>query len=117
IRRPPRSTLFPYTTLFRSLEEAARLMVENDCGEIPVVDTSDRPIGVITDRDLVARALSEGKTPPAHTVQSVMTQPAVTVPTDAPIDEVVATMERHQIRRVPVVDAGGCCTGVLPAAA
>ena len=96
-----------------TLEEAARLMVENDCGEIPVLDPSDRPIGVITDRDIVCRAVAEGKNPTAHTVQSVMTQPAVTVRTDAPIDEVVATMERHQIRRVPVVDAGGCCAGII----
>jgi CBS domain-containing protein len=96
-----------------TLDEVAKLMVENDCGEIPVVDTSDRPIGVVTDRDIVCRAVAEGKNPTGHTVESVMSKPVVTVRADAPVDEVVATMERHQIRRVPVVDGGGCCTGII----
>jgi len=96
-----------------TLDEVAKLMVQNDCGEIPIVDTSDRPIGVITDRDIVTRAVAEGKNPTGHTVESVMTRSVVTVRADAPLDEVVATMERHQIRRVPVVDEGGCCTGII----
>jgi len=96
-----------------TLDEVARMMVQNDCGEIPVVDSSDRPIGVITDRDIVVRAVAEGKNPTGHTVESVMTRPVVTVRADAPIEEVVATMERHRIRRVPVVDDGGCCAGII----
>ena len=96
-----------------TLDEVAKLMVQNDCGEIPIVDASDRPIGVITDRDIVVRAVAEGRNPTGHTVESVMTQPVVTVRADAPIEEVVATMERHKIRRVPVVDDGGCCAGII----
>jgi CBS domain-containing protein len=96
-----------------TLDEVAKLMVQNDCGEIPIVDVADRPIGVITDRDIVCRAVAEGKNPTGHTVESVMTQPVVTVRADAPIEDVILTMERHQIRRVPVVDEGGCCTGII----
>jgi CBS domain-containing protein len=96
-----------------TLDEVARLMVQNDCGEIPILDSADHPIGVITDRDIVCRVVAEGKNPSGHTVESVMTGPVVTVRSDAPIEEVVATMERHQIRRVPVVDDGGCCTGII----
>ena len=96
-----------------TLDEVAKLMIENDCGEIPVVDASDRPIGVITDRDIVCRAVAEGKNPAAHTVESVMSQPVITVRADAAIDDVLKTMERHKIRRVPVVDDGGCCTGII----
>jgi CBS domain-containing protein len=96
-----------------TLDEVARLMVHNDCGEIPIVDGSDRPIGVITDRDIVCRAVAEGKNPTGHPVESVMTRPVVTVRADDPIDEVIATMERHQIRRVPVIDAAGCCAGII----
>src|SRR5205085_989779 len=62
---------------------------------------------------IVTRAVAEGKNPTGHTVESVMTRSVVTVRADAPLDEVVATMERHQIRRVPVVDEGGCCTGII----
>jgi CBS domain-containing protein len=96
-----------------TLDEVARLMVQNDCGEIPIVDAAERPIGVITDRDIVCRTVAEGKNPTAHTVESVMTRPVVTVRADAPIEEVLATMERHQIRRVPVIDDGGCCAGII----
>src|SRR5690606_23843471 len=43
-----------------SLREVARLMVEHDCGEIPVLDAQRRPIGVITDRDIVCRVVAKG---------------------------------------------------------
>lgn len=96
-----------------TLDQVAKLMVHNDCGEIPVVDTSDQPIGVITDRDIVCRVVADGKNPAGHTAEQYMSQPVVTVRADAPLDEVVATMEKHQIRRVPVVDERGCCAGII----
>jgi len=99
----------PQTTL----DEVARLMLQNDCGEIPVVDSSNHLIGVVTDRDIVSRVVAEGKNPAAHTAASCMSQPVVTVPADAPLDQVVSTMEAHQIRRVPVVDGHGCCAGII----
>ena len=43
-----------------TLDQVAKLMVHNDCGEIPVVDGTDQPIGVITDRDIVCRVVAEG---------------------------------------------------------
>jgi CBS domain-containing protein len=42
-----------------------------------------------------------------------MSQPVVTVATDAPMEDVIATMERHRIRRVPVVDEQGACAGII----
>jgi CBS domain-containing protein len=100
-------------TLNTTLDQVAKLMAYNDCGEIPVLDTADQPIGVITDRDIVCRVVAEGKNPSAYTVEHYMTQPVVTVRADAPLDEVVSTMEKHQIRRVPVVDDHGCCAGII----
>jgi CBS domain-containing protein len=96
-----------------TLDQVAKLMVQNNCGEIPVVDRSSRLIGVVTDRDIVCRVVAEGRNPTAHTVESCMTTPAVTVRADAQLDDVISTMQDHQIRRVPVVDAGGCCTGII----
>jgi CBS domain-containing protein len=96
-----------------TIDQVARMMVQNDCGEIPVVDTSNRPIGVVTDRDIVCRSVAEGQNPTGHTVESVMTRHVVTVRSDAPLDDVISTMEQHQIRRVPVVDEDGCCTGII----
>ena len=95
-----------------TLDQVARLMAANDCGEIPIIDVADRPIGVITDRDIVCRVVAEGMNPMAHTVEC-MTSSVVSVPDDASIDEVVAIMEEHQIRRVLVVDEEGCCAGII----
>ena len=95
------------------LDQVARLMVQHDCGEIPVIDSAEQPIGVVTDRDIVCRMVAEGKNPMAYTAESCMSQPVVTVLVSAPLDEVVATMEKHQIRRVPVIDENGCCTGMI----
>ena len=58
-----------------ALNEVANLMVEADCGEIPVVDASNRLIGVVTDRDIVCRVVAKGKNPSAVTAQETMTQP------------------------------------------
>lgn len=96
-----------------TLDLVARLMVQNNCGEIPIVDSSDQPIGVVTDRDIVCRVVAEGKNPSGHTAESCMTTPVVTVPADARLEDVISTMEAHQIRRVPVVDDGGCCAGII----
>jgi CBS domain-containing protein len=96
-----------------TLDLVARMMAQNDCGEIPVVDVEDHPIGVITDRDIVCRVVAEGMNPMGHTAEAYMTQPVVTVRVNAPLDEVVACMERHQVRRVPVVDDRGCLVGII----
>jgi CBS domain-containing protein len=96
-----------------TLDQVAKMMVQNNCGEIPVVDGSDCPVGVVTDRDIVCRVVAEGKNPTGHTAESCMTTPAITVRADASLDEVISTMEAHRIRRVPVIDDGGCCAGII----
>jgi CBS domain-containing protein len=95
------------------LNEVANLMVEADCGEIPVTDASNRLIGVVTDRDIVCRVVAKGKNPSAVTAAECMSEPVVVVNEDTTLDDVMSVMEENQIRRVPVVDAGGCCCGII----
>ncbi len=95
------------------LDQVAKMMIQNDCGEIPVIDSANRAVGVITDRDIVCRVVAEGKNPSAHIAESAMTTPVIAVSDGAQLDEVISTMEDHQIRRVLVVDDGGCCTGII----
>jgi CBS domain-containing protein len=109
VMTPQPACCSPMTTL----DQIAKLMTQNDCGEIPVVDAAERPIGVITDRDIVCRVVADGKNPSAYTAEHYMSQPVVTVRVDAPLDEIMSTMEKHQIRRIPVVDERGCCTGII----
>jgi len=96
-----------------TLDQVARMMVDNNCGEIPIVDSSRQPVGVITDRDIVCRVVAESKNPASCTAGSCMTRSVVTVEAQTTLDEVIATMEAHQIRRVLVVDGDGCCTGII----
>jgi CBS domain-containing protein len=95
------------------VDEIAKMMIENDCGEIPVIDVDDHLIGVVTDRDIVCRVVAAGKNPVGYTAESCMSQPVVTVREDTPLREVLAIMERRQIRRVPVIADGGSCTGII----
>src|SRR5262245_22863431 len=86
------------------LVEIAQMMVTQDCGDIPVCDASGKPIGVVTDRDIVCRLVAKGKEPTKATAQDCMSKPVVTVRPEAPIDEAVQLMEQYQVRRLPVVD-------------
>lgn len=95
------------------LDQVAKLMVQHDCGEIPVLDVSEQVVGVVTDRDIVCRVVAEGKNPLAYTADICMSQLVVTVPVDAPVRDVLAEMEKHQVRRVPVVDNRGRCIGMI----
>ena len=96
-----------------TLNDVANLMVEADCGEIPVTDGSNRLIGVITDRDIVCRVVAKGKTPSSVTAAECMSEPVVVVKEDTKLEDVLAVMEENRIRRVPVVDASGCCCGII----
>ncbi len=97
------------------LRDVAKMMKDNDCGEIPVISSSSdrRPIGVVTDRDIVVRAIAAGINPMDQTAEHCMSQPVVTVKPEGKLDEVCDLMEEHQIRRVPVVDDRGQLIGIV----
>ena len=96
-----------------TLNDVANLMLEADCGEIPATDGSNRLIGVITDRDIVCRVVAKGKNPASVTAAECMSEPVVVVNEDTSLEDVLTVMEENQIRRVPVVDASGCCCGII----
>ncbi len=97
-----------------SVQEAAVLMRDNDCGSIPVVDntSSNKLVGTVTDRDLAVRALAEGKGPETR-VRDVMTpDPITSVPEDE-VEDLRQVMVEQQVRRVPVVDIDGKLVGIV----
>lgn len=98
-----------------ALREVAQMMVDNDCGEIPVVENmkTNLPIGVITDRDIVCRSVARGVNPLDLIVADCMSRPCVTVTPDMSVEECTRIMEENKIRRVPVVDAAGSCCGIV----
>lgn len=95
------------------LNEVAKLMVTCDCGEIPVVDSAKKLIGVVTDRDIVCRIVAKGQDPSGMTAEDAMTQPVISVTEDTSLADVLAKMEDHQVRRLPVVDSSGCICGII----
>jgi CBS domain-containing protein len=96
-----------------SVADAARMMRDTDCGCLPVVDPRERrTIGVVTDRDLVVRAVA-GDRDHSTRIGDVMTRdPAVASPDDD-LEKVERLMAERQVRRVPVVDRSGMCVGII----
>lgn len=102
-------------TTTTSLQETARMMVDCDCGAIPVVENMEnkKPVGIITDRDITIRTIAAGKNPMQMVTGEVMTTDVVTVTPDTPVEELVEKMSGNQIRRVIVVDENGACCGMV----
>jgi CBS domain-containing protein len=96
-----------------SLQEVAKMMVETDCGCIPVVDENAKPIGMITDRDITVRTVAKGKNPLDLTAGKVMTSDVYTVTPETSIEECCRLMEQKQVRRIAVVDSQGVCCGMV----
>jgi len=85
--------------------DAAQTMREGDFGSMPVVDEG-RLVGVLTDRDIVVRAVAGGLDPAAVRVGEVASGDPVTVAPGESLDEAMELMARHKVRRLPVVDDG-----------
>jgi CBS domain-containing protein len=86
-----------------SLLEAARMMRDLDVGSLPICGNDDRLKGIITDRDIVIRAVAEGLDP-AATKAGEFGGHVHWVDADDDVSHVLETMESHQIRRLPVID-------------
>jgi CBS domain-containing protein len=84
-----------------SLTEVAELMESEDVGSIPVVE-EDRLVGIVTDRDIVIRAIAKGKDPKGMPVSAISSRELVTVHPDDDLSEALELMARHQVRRVAV---------------
>jgi CBS domain-containing protein len=99
-----------------TLQQVAQMMVDCDCGAIPVVadEQSRRLIGIITDRDIVCRAIAKGYNPAVMSARDCMsTSDIACVTPDTDFNECRRVMEEYQVRRVPVVDENNCVCGIL----
>lgn len=94
------------------LVEAAGLMRQLDVGALPVCD-DETVTGMITDRDIVIRATADGRDPNRTPVGEVMTSGIVAVFADQEVEEAARAMQRHEIRRLPVLDRGRHLVGTL----
>jgi CBS domain-containing protein len=92
---------------------AAQLMWEGDCGAIPVVDAEERPIGMITDRDICMAAYTQGRVLSDIRVHDVMSRGVLACGADDSLTEAETAMGQKRVHRLPVVDAQGRLVGIL----
>jgi CBS domain-containing protein len=95
-----------------TLREAAALLRETDVGALPVVKDG-KLLGIITDRDIVVRAVAEGKDSNSVTAAEVMTAKVFSAQPDTFVFEVIRLMGDKQIRRVPVITEAGEICGMI----
>jgi CBS domain-containing protein len=87
-----------------SLTQAARKMAELDVGALPICGEDNRLKGMLTDRDIVVRALGQGRNPDDLTAGELAEGKPVTIGADDDVSDVLRTMSSHQVRRLPVID-------------
>jgi CBS domain-containing protein len=97
-----------------SARDAGRLMERQHLGYAIVVE-GERPVGIVTDRDLVVRVLARRLDPATTPVVEAMTSPLVTLPRELDLIDASRAMRRHGIRRLPIVDGRGGLVGMLVA--
>jgi CBS domain-containing protein len=88
-----------------TLADAAREMRDGDVGSLIVVDNGS-VAGIVTDRDIVVRAIADGKDPGSTRVGDVATMNPTTLTVDQSVEDAIRVMREQDIRRIPVVQDG-----------
>jgi len=89
-----------------TIGEAVELMNKNEIGCLVVVDEEEKPVGIITERDLLKRVLAKRKDPVRSKVKDIMSKPLVTGTPHMDIEAAVRLMFKHKIKKLPVVENG-----------
>ena len=95
-----------------TVSEAEQLMKSDDIGSLPILE-GEQLTGMVTDRDIVIRAIAEGKDPRGMPVREVASRELVTVNADEDLSSALHLMASQQVRRLPVVDDDGRLVGIL----
>jgi len=95
--------------------KVAQLMSRDNIGSIPVIENEQTQmlIGIVTDRDLALKVLSEGRDAKSTKVEAVMTRNVVTCHPEDDLQKALDAMSEHQLRRLPVVDNGKKILGII----
>ena len=96
-----------------SLQRAAELLWEHDCGGLPVVDAAGKAVAMLTNRDICMAALTQGQPLTAIAVRTGASRDLVSVHAEDSLDHAESLMRVHQLHRIPVVDDDGKPIGML----
>ncbi len=98
-----------------SVAKVAELMKNQNIGSIPVIESQQtrKLVGIVTDRDLALKIVSEGRDAKSTFVEAVMTRKVVTCFADDDLQKALDAMAQHQLRRMPVVDNDNKLVGII----
>lgn len=92
--------------------DAAKRMIQEKKGPLPVVD-GDRVVAMVTDRDMIARVVAEGRDPNTCSVDDIATSELVTARPEQAVDEARQLMEQHELDRLLITEEGGRLVGII----
>jgi CBS domain-containing protein len=94
-----------------SVVDAAKRMIQEEKGPLPIVE-GDRPVAIVTDRDIIAHVVAEGHDPNSATVDDIATRDLVTIEPDQDVEEARGLMAQHELDRILVVE-GDRLVGII----
>jgi CBS domain-containing protein len=92
--------------------DAAKLMKGEETGIAPIVEDG-RLIGVVTEHDITLRVVAEGRDPRTTRVEEIASRDVVTIDPDQALDDALAVMAQHGLRRLPVIEEDGTLVGIV----
>ncbi len=96
-----------------TVKEAVKIMQEQNCGVVPVVDKEKHLKGILTDRDITLFVVLQDKNPETTKLHEFMNKDVITCHEDEDIDFLVGKMKKYKVRRVPIVDKNNKLTGMV----
>jgi len=93
--------------------DVAKLMIKNRVGSVVLVDSDGKPIGIVTERDLLKKISASNKSAKNITAKSIMSSPVITIKAFDSIETAAAVMSKNKIKRLIVLEDDGSCAGVL----
>lgn len=109
----PRDVVALKVESFPSALDAIKLMIKNKVGSVAVVDIDKKPIGIVTERDILKKVAALSKSPKDIAVQDIMSFPVVTIKAYDSIETAAAVMAKNKIKRLIVLEQDGSLAGVL----
>jgi CBS domain-containing protein len=95
-----------------SIVDAAKKMIQQEKGPLPVVEGGGVQ-AIVTDRDIIARVVAEGRDPNSVTVRDIATTELVTATPDQDVEEARRLMAQHELDRILVVEGGDRLVGII----
>jgi len=93
--------------------DIAKLMVKNKVGSVVLVDAGGKPVGIVTERDLLKKISGSNKPAKSIAVKSIMSSPVITIRAYDSIETSAAVMAKNRVKRLVVVEQDGSPAGVL----